>query len=621
MYRAQRETGKLSEFEERNILEQYRIQSSKENAFLAEPPASAPYTKHSWQLSSDTLASPSMSDIANSSAPGSLEDFHRQRVRHQGNSSMFGHDTGEPEMKRSTSGNVSLKSSRSRSRIASPSQESSPTLHYSSSNGKLAESSTDDDDEEDDVEPLPAKPSTLDAPMTKSQIRRISRVLDEMELEFSTNYTSLLAKTATNDQSHYEDTFAESSDNLNKSTSTAGPSPTKGSSRSRALDEDTEAIDPGRDHSLLRKPFQPNPRSLSPVPSVPSLDHSRDSAAISVVHSALFPPANGSISPSASMHDSATERDANTPVPLTPMESNIPRNEQQDEPTSASMVAAPSESPTMSSLNNLRPGFYEYQDDAAPPVTWKRDSELVGEEAEDQNEGDEGVMSWERESLGEVELSEATHSTEGTGFHSRRHASSTSITSLGSSYRTYESDLDEEDVLAQKKPAEVEKLNRSLDLDLQEALGADPMALGGLQIQDVAFMQQELVRSASQRQQAALQRGIGNATMSSRRPAAKEQTEATSEQHGTPLFARSPESTPDQSYEEEELATPGVNSHDQVQIRSQPKAFEMSRCELHVCLFQLETDHETQLLPLLRCRLSLNALAYGLRCPYLSFVE
>ena len=492
---------------------------------------------------------------------------------------MFGHDTGEPEMKRSTSGNVSLKSSRSRSRIASPSsEEASPVLHYSSSYSKLAESSADEDDEEDDVEPLPAKSANLDVQMTKSQIRRISRVLDEMELEFSTNYTSLLAKTAQNDQSHYEDTFAGSSDSLDKSTSTSGPSPTKGSSRSRAIDEDTEAIDPGRDHSLLRRPFQPNPRSLSPVPSVPALDHSRDSAALSVVHSALFPPANGSTSPSASMHDSATERDANTPVPLTPMNPDTPRYDQQDLPTSASMIAAPSESPTLSSLANIRPGFYEYQEEDAPSITWKRDSEL-GEEASDEQEGsDGGVMSWERGSLGEADPSEATHTTEETGFQSRRHVSSSSLTSLGSSYRANESDLDEEDVLMQKKPAEIEQLNKSLDLDLQEALGADPMALGGLHIQDVAFMQQELVRSASQRAQAALQRGIGNATMSSRRPAAKEQQEAP-EQHGTPLFASSADTTPDQSYEQEELATPEVDAADLGYIHSQPKAFEMARCE------------------------------------------
>ena len=589
-YRAQRETGKLSEFEERNILEQYRIQSSKENAYLTDQSASVSDYGQSRQPSSVNLASPSMSDLAaDLSAPGSLEDFHRQRVRQQGNSkSMFGHDTGEPEMKRSTSGNVSLKSSRSRSRIASPSQESSPTLNDHSLNAQLAESSAEEyDGEEEDVEPLPIRAANLDAPMTKSQIQRISRVLDEMELEFSTNYTTLLAKTAANDNSRYDDTFAGSADELDKSTSTGGPSPTKASSRSRAHDEDTEAIDPGRDHSLLRKPFQPIPRALSPVPSVPSLDHSRNSTALSVVHSALFPPANGSTSPSASMHDSATERDANTPVPLTPMEDRH-HDSSQNPPTSASVVAAPSDSPTMSSLAKIRPGFYEYQEDASP-VTWKRDSELAGEDSESQGE-DEGVMSWERESLGELEPSEATRSTEGSGFHSRRHASNTSITSLGSSYRTNSSDLDDEDVLAQRKPAEVEKLNKSLDLDLREALGADPMALGGLHIQDIAFMQQELVRSASQRAQAALQRGIGYATMSSRRPAVKDQNEARNEQHGTPLFAHSPETTPDQSYEEEELATPDVEASEQVQIGSQPKSFDMNRCEVTLLCSAANTD-------------------------------
>jgi len=499
---------------------------------------------------------------------------------------MFGHATGQPEIKRSPSGGLSA-SARARS-IEGRSNATSPItsvkLPSSTSINLLAESSSDDDEaegeEEEEIGPMSSSSLQPPSGLSKSQIRRISRVLDEMELEFSANYTSLLPHRSS--EHNVEHTFTN--DTLYESPS-VGPTPTKGSSRSRSTDEDTEAVDPGMDNSSLRRPFQPG-RGVSPVPSLPRLAPRRDSEALSVVHSALFSPKDRSTSPSADTSVSShTERDAPTPMAKDSADDEIPQDESLKESYSAGMVAAMCASPTLENLQSFKPNFYEYQDDT-------EDEEQEGTEP----------LSWSRHSDGyvDVEPSDATRSTSNSGFLSRRPESSTSITSLGSSYRAVESDTDADPAPHERERDGSGDLKASLTL--QEALVQNPAVLGGLNIEDIAYMQQELVRSASLRAQANLQRGLANATMSHKRPQAPRPAEddtaeleylQTAEMQSPPTTSvESIASTPDLSTEQELLATPPVVSPDVGRPWSPEDGFNMAsaRCKSK-SIFALSCPH------------------------------
>ena len=561
-YRTHRETGRLTEEEERDILHHYKVQAeddarSKTRLHHGTPLDTPIYPVEPWTGAIDKPTSTSIQVV---STPSTLEDFHKSRVRSQASngSSMFGHTAIKVEIKRSPSGGLasSSKSSRAQSTRGSGDQ-SVHTLKYgsrSTSTDNMHETNFSTEDEDDYSFSPNMSPASLKPPRSKEEakrLQRISRVLDDMEADFSQNYTSMLVQYP-NDQTHA--TFL--SDNLSRSTST-GPSPTKASSKSRATDEDTEAIDVGIQSRHLKRPFhQQTGARLSPVPSLPK----RDSDSLSAIHALLFSGPDSSPSTAIYHESPPAPRDSLTPVPNTFEAYHV-----------SGLVTSASESPPPQTRTSEPSFSFQDSEEAENYLPWETRS---GEDREEN-----GPAYGQRSGH-----SEETHTSHASSASHRRLGSATSITSLGSSYRAHESDM-EEDVLGEKRCPEEDELQASLTYD--QLLWHNPNILAGLNIQDVAYMQQELVRSASARKQAQADYDAPQPSLSREAVGhAPRQASEDSNNTSTPQFSASSYTTPDMSSDhQEELTTPPDQLRNEAALGWSPsKGFQAHRCKTLVVI-------------------------------------
>lgn len=518
--RAQRETGYLNEEEEEALLFHFKLQAMKEGQTLPPSATSSP---------SGMVASPSWPSIASRSSQGSygesdhdhpttLADFHKMRRRAQSSASLFASSTGmetrerlkandvPPVPRRKQSASTPNSSPARRSEPPSPEFDPIP-LPALRMDEKGSDAPTSPNANTSPFEfprnmpiarALALQPSRGQLTMTPDQIQRISRVLDDIELDFT-------------------GTLMSSSTGSFNAETTGVVSP-KTSSESRAFADDTEAIDPGvlkLARKMSTKGNWQGPR-LSTVESeaspVDPIFKESDYQSTDPSQSGLVTPTP----PSAATLGPTPQSLLQTPSPSLAPPADIGTSSGTS-PYTVFQTMFPSPSDAQPWPKPLR---HHASEDmirywAAEPASIdadKSDSDRVSSDSKEQAHQTKPSLS-----------SNNTSSENDCLFSPKFNASSSSLLSEGSSYCADDQDAytDSSEELPSFSSAESEKDSdkRRSPFEFDDHLEHDTpniqetQILGGLQIQDLAYLQSELVRSASQR---AHERSLAQSQASSR---------------------------------------------------------------------------------------------------------